>query len=174
MSLGQDPLQKKLVVWDLPTRLVHWGVALSILLNLFVIEEGEDWHQWLGYLAVALVAFRLIRGVSSQGALKFALKPQELLNFTKSLIRRRLLDYPGHNPLASYVYLFVWSHVFALGLTGWMMSWDRYWGEEWLEDLHSGISTSLQILILVHLLGIAHDAFHFKRKTWMGMIDGRK
>lgn len=159
--------QKK--VWDIPTRIVHWGVASAILLNLFVIEEGEDPHQWLGYAAVALVVFQIFWSIS-----KFNLRPRDLLNFTKSLIHRRVIDYPGHNPGASYAYLLIWGHIFALGMTGWMMSWDRYWGEEWLENLHSGISTSLQILILIHLLGIAHDSMHFKRKTWMGMIDGRK
>lgn len=157
------------LVFDFPTRLVHWGLAIAVLLNLFVIEEGEDLHQWLGYAAVALITFRLARGVS-----KFNLRPRDLLNFTKSLIHRRVIDYPGHNPLASYAYLIIWSHIFALGLSGWMMSWDQFWGEEWLEDLHSGISTSLQIFILLHLLGIAHDAIHFRRKTWMGMINGRK
>jgi len=62
----------------------------------------------------------------------------------------------------------------ALGVTGFMMGLDAYWGEEWLEDLHENLSTALMVLVVLHLLGIAFDSWKFRRKTWLGMITGRR
>lgn len=137
-------------------RLLHWGIALSIFANWLILEEGEDPHNWAGYLAAALVAIRLLWGLlDARPALKLRLLPQR-----------------GWAPAS--VYILIWCHIFGLAQTGWMMGWDQYWGEEWLEDLHENISTSLQVLVFLHLSGILLDAYRFKRKTWMGMITGKK
>ena len=38
-------------VWDLFVRVFHWSLVTCILLNYFVVDDGEDLHQWLGYAA---------------------------------------------------------------------------------------------------------------------------
>ena len=55
-----------------------------------------------------------------------------------------------------------------------MMGTDLYFGEEWVEEVHAKFTDALQILIILHFMGIVLDAIQFKRKTWMGMINGRK
>lgn len=138
--------------WDFPIRITHWALALCVVLNFFFIEEGSDTHDWLGYLAVVLIFFRLIWGYFGGPAAKF--KP--------------------HNPLAALVYILVWLDVIALAVTGWMMDLDRFWGDEWLDNLHANLSTGLQVLIVLHLCGMALDSLRYKRATWMAMIDGRR
>lgn len=137
------------VVHDLPTRLMHWALAVCIVLNLFILEEGDPPHTWVGYTAVAIVAIRAFWG------------------FLQS---RRGFKWRGPNRLATALYLLFWLMVIALAVTGWMMGLDKYWGEEWLEEIHESISVGVQVYIGLHLMGIAIDSIHHKRKTWMGMI----
>ncbi len=40
--------------WDGLVRLTHWGVAAVCIGNLWLNEAGEEWHEWLGYGAMAL------------------------------------------------------------------------------------------------------------------------
>ena len=41
--------------WDGLVRLTHWGVAAVCIGNLWLNEAGEEWHEWLGYGAMALI-----------------------------------------------------------------------------------------------------------------------
>lgn len=135
--------------WDIPTRATHWLLAISVVLNFFVIDEGSDLHDWVGYFAAVLVIFRL----------------------TWSFFGT---PFSHHNWSASGVYILIWTLVILLGVTGWMMSLDRYWGEEWLEELHANFSLALQILIGAHLIGVVLDSIRFRRATWKSMITGEK
>ena len=49
-------------VWDPLVRVFHWSLVACVLLNLFVVDDGEDLHQWLGYAASALVGVRVVWG----------------------------------------------------------------------------------------------------------------
>lgn len=51
-------------VWDLPTRLFHWGLALLVLAAVLSAKLGAmDWHLRCGYGVLTLLAFRLVWGV---------------------------------------------------------------------------------------------------------------
>ena len=42
-------------VWDGFIRLFHWSLVAIVALNLFVLEEGDVAHRWLGYFAAGAV-----------------------------------------------------------------------------------------------------------------------
>ena len=50
-------------VWDLPIRLFHWSLVISIV---FAYVSGQicgnliDWHGRAGFLIVGLVVFRIV------------------------------------------------------------------------------------------------------------------
>jgi cytochrome b len=53
-------------VWDLPTRLFHWLLALTIIGSVVSAKLGGDamvWHVRLGLTVMTLLAFRLVWGV---------------------------------------------------------------------------------------------------------------
>lgn len=165
------------MIWDKPTRILHWIVASAVILNLFVLEEGEDAHRWLGYAAMGAVAIRGVWGFVGGEHSRFRSFPLDWSSwrrFFSGLVFWRKEDFPGHNPLASAVYLLIWAGIISLGITGWMMGLDAYWGEEWLEEIHASISTAVQVLVALHLAGILLDSLKFRRHTWLGMITGRK
>lgn len=50
-------------VWDLPFRLWHWALALSVLFSLYTGLSGDfslmEWHQRSGFVVLALLVFRV-------------------------------------------------------------------------------------------------------------------
>lgn len=165
------------LLWDRTTRVIHWSLATALILNLFILEEGEKAHEWVGYIACVAVAVRFFWGFKGGRYSRFSsfpLAPAKVVEFIKALFRKPTVPAEGHNPLASYVYILIWTSVLSLGLTGWLMGTDRYWGEEWLEDLHAKISIFVQGLIAFHLLGLGHDSIRYKRRTWLSMFNGKQ
>lgn len=51
-------------IWDLPTRLFHWVLAIAVVGLVVTAKTGAmDWHFRLGYVVLALLAFRLVWGL---------------------------------------------------------------------------------------------------------------
>ena len=60
---------RSVAVWDLPTRLFHWGLVLTVLSTWpsFTYAErlGDPtlrWHRYNGYAILILITFRIIWG----------------------------------------------------------------------------------------------------------------
>ena len=49
-------------VWDPFARVFHWSLVGLVVLNLWVLEEGEAPHEWAGYAAITLVLLRVVWG----------------------------------------------------------------------------------------------------------------
>jgi cytochrome b len=71
-------LEKNPIVWDKWIRLSHLIVAVVILLNLYVLEEGDPPHRYLGYFAVGVIALRFFYGFLSKN------QPHSLTQFPLS------------------------------------------------------------------------------------------
>ncbi len=51
-------------IWDLPTRLFHWLLALCVIGLVTTAQLGYmDWHFRLGYAVLTLLVFRLLWGL---------------------------------------------------------------------------------------------------------------
>jgi cytochrome b len=94
-------------VWDLPTRLFHWALALCVVCSIVSAQVGGGamaWHFRIGYAVFALLGFRLVWGLVGgrwSRFASFAYAPAALLRYLRG--RRRpgeLLDV-GHNPLGA-------------------------------------------------------------------------
>ena len=99
----------KIRVWDLPIRVFHWTLAISMVGSVVSVKMGEmELHGWFGVLALSLLCFRLIWGfVGSHPARfkSFVVGPRTTLRYLQS-------NWPvmGHNPLGA------WSVLALLGL----------------------------------------------------------
>jgi cytochrome b len=59
------PLLRAVRVWDLPTRLNHWTLALTVVASVLTAQIGGNamaWHIRLGQLVLALLVFRFAWG----------------------------------------------------------------------------------------------------------------
>ena len=158
------------ILWSPITRILHWAIALPVLFNFF-LSGGDTLHIVLGYTALAALLMRLVWGLVTKDKAhfkNFPLSVNEIRNYS------RTKEYPGHNPLASIVYILIWLLVGLLGVSGYMMGLDAFWGEEWLEVLHQNFSHALSGLVICHILGMSYDGVKHKRKTWLGMITGKR
>ena len=58
--MPSDPhTRHEVPVWDPFVRIFHWSLVLCVVLNYFVLEEGETAHEWSGYIAAGLVCARV-------------------------------------------------------------------------------------------------------------------
>jgi cytochrome b len=173
--------QEAPIVWSRNVRLLHWGLVLCIVVNFINDGDGnKDLHRVTGYVAATMMFMRVLYGFFSRQShfkhhrfVHWPLKWVQLVDFIKHEISGQSKDYEGHNPAASWTYIGIWSTVLALGVTGFMMGLDAFWGEEWLEEVHEAFTKLMMLLVAIHLSGLLKDAIKFKRKTWNRMIFGR-
>lgn len=137
-------------------RLYHWTQAATFLLASEVFEFGEMPHRVAGYSLLALIGLRMIWGMA--GAAEDRLRPylhspgataRELL----ALLRR-----PSHSPsvrshlaLGQSMALLLMLLMAATAISGWLQTTDRFWGEQWMMDLHGNLSSALTCLVLLHV-----------------------
>jgi cytochrome b len=94
-------------VWDLPTRLFHWLLALSVVGSVVTGSIGGGamvWHFRLGILALALLAFRLVWGLVGGHWSRFATfiyAPGTVLRYLRGQQRPGEHLEVGHNPLGA-------------------------------------------------------------------------
>lgn len=161
---------------SLKIRVLHWLMA-ALIINLFIFDEGDNIHIWLGYGTLAIVLLRTIIGFTANGFeafKKFPLGLNELFYFFKSIFSQNRKDYAGHNPAASYAYIIFWLLTIGLGVTGILLVYvDSFFGSERLEELHDLMADAVIVFIAVHFMGILLDSILHKRKSWMGVITGK-
>lgn len=160
------------MVWSPLVRALHWTLAIAVLLNYFYFEEGETAHRYSGYLAAAVVAIRIGYGFLALDAYTPFRHWFPTLTRIKAFFRgeHRTL---GHNPLAALMILWLMFLVLASGVSGWMMTLDRFFGEEWLEDAHELLGDVLVWSALVHAAAAVVTSILEKRNRVAAMIHGR-
>lgn len=155
-------------VWDLPTRLCHWGLVTGLSAQfasgLFGLLPMAT-HLWLGYGLLAVVLFRLAWGfVGSDSARfsRFLYGPSAVWSYLRELGSAQPTRWAGHNPLGG------WSSIALLGLTllqsitglfsnrrgvldGPLIHLVSRDTAQWLDDLHGLLHWPLLLLVLTHV-----------------------
>jgi len=140
-------------VWDRFVRVFHWSLVLCVLANYFIIDDGELIHQWIGYTASGFVVARIVWGfVGSRHARfsDFLPTPTRLKQHVSRVVAGEPDFHPGHNPLGALMMLALITLVLALGATGFMQTLDAFWGEEWLQELHEILGSTLIGFAVLH------------------------
>lgn len=142
-------------VWDLFVRLFHWTLVTCVVVNYFVLSDGKTLHQWVGYLAAALVVARIVWGFIGSRYARFSNffpTPARLGRHIRQLKAGSPEMHWGHNPLGALMILALISLVLGLGVTGWMQTLDAWWGDERLQDLHELLGNVLIGFATLHAL----------------------
>jgi cytochrome b len=107
-------------VWDLPTRLFHWALAICMVLGIVFVKIGGNaiqWHAYCGYAALALILFRVIWGFVGSWHARFANfipSPSKLIAFLRGQVDGGL----GHNPLGALSVIALLTVILIQALTG--------------------------------------------------------
>jgi cytochrome b len=103
-----DPNETTTVrVWDLPTRVFHWVLALCVIASIVSAKVGGNaivWHMRLGYVVFTLLAFRILWGLVGGRWSRFASfvhAPATLLRYLRGASRPDEHHDVGHSPIGA-------------------------------------------------------------------------
>lgn len=164
-------------VWRLWVRLVHWALALLIVIDLVVEAGANPWHRWIGYAAAALVSGRLLAGAIGAGPTSLAAMgraARQAPGYAKQFASARGQPWPGHNPLGAWMSFTIWALVLFLGITGWITQLDRFWGEEWLHRVHTVAAYVLGGCACLHIVGVLTASRVYRTNLPRRMVTGRE
>lgn len=169
---------QRVLVWDVPTRVFHWLLAVSFA-GAYLTAESEryrDIHVALGYLMFGLLLFRLVWGFAGTAYARFSsflYAPSAVVTYVRSLFSQQPQHHVGHNPAGGVV-------IFLLLLLGLLISisgLDLYWelgDEDWWEELHEIAANLMLLVVLVHIAGVVVSSVLHKENLPRSMVTGYK
>lgn len=178
--------QQKFRLWDLPTRLFHWSLVLSIIAAVVSGQLGgnlTDWHGRIGLFIVGLLAFRLVWGLGGSTYARFTHffpTPAKIKAYLGGEWRGE-----GHNPLGALSVFGLLGLLTAQVLTGLFANDDiTFVGplfdlvskrlSNQLTSIHYLLSNVIYLLVALHIAAIAFYGHVKKQKLVKPMITGWK
>ncbi|MGB5485681.1 cytochrome b/b6 domain-containing protein, partial [Parasphingorhabdus sp.] len=173
-------------VWDLPTRIFHWGLLVLIVVAWITGEEegqAAAIHRYAGEAIAGLIVFRVIWGFLGGERARFSdfiAGPTKVIAQISDLFSSKPEKHLGHNPLGSFSVFLLLLTVSGIVVTGLFSSSDGItgpfagiWGQN-LSEIHELLFTVLQALVVIHILGVLVESFKTKDRLVPAMITGWK
>ena len=146
MTPADENPRASVYVWDLPLRIFHWSLAACIVVAWLSANVFETLHRVAGYSTIALVVFRLAWGFAGSRHARFNRvlpllrdSPRYLLKMSKG----RAGGYIGLNPAGAAMLVASLALVLISAISGWMQITLRFFGVDWVEQLHTWSSYSV-------------------------------
>lgn len=168
---------RRVDVWDPLVRIFHWSLVAAFAANALFLDEDGKLHQWVGYFVVLIVVLRIFWGIVGTKYARFSSFPPSLSQSKEHLTEiatQRTRSHIGHSPLGA---LMIYNLLFALlmiGLSGYLMTTDMFWGVEWPEELHELTVTWAEISVLVHIFAVIYESRRTGVNLPKAMIRGYK
>ena len=168
---------KKILVWDLPTRVGHWLLVASFAVAWLTgdSEESRLVHVAAGYTMLAVLAFRIFWGVVGTRYARFSsflFTPRQAMGYLSGLLRGDKSHWVGHNPAGSYaIYLLI-----LFGLSAAVSGWAAYSeiGGEMMKDFHEVLASTMLGVVGLHVAGVAVSGLLHRENLVRSMINGYK
>jgi cytochrome b len=148
-----------------------------LFLANFFTEEGELVHRGFGYAILILIGVRFVWGWIGTRHARFAdwvPGPRRVRDYLRQRLAGRSRRQLGHNPAAAVMILALLVGVLLVGVTGWLQTTDRFFGEGWLEELHEALAYGVLGLVVLHVLAAVGESVHYGENLVASMIHGRK
>lgn len=175
-------------VWDLPTRLFHWALAVCFVALVVTGQTGAfDWHFRLGYSVLTLLLFRLVWGVVGGHWSRFSsfvYRPSTIVRYLRGEVQA--LHNVGHNPLGFLSVLALLGFSLLQVFTG-LFSDDeiassgpltKFVSGKWVSlasEYHADIGkVILIVLVLLHIAAIVFYKFKKGLNLVAPMLHGDK
>ena len=162
-------------VWDPLVRVLHWTLAAGVVLAYATGEHGGRRHELIGYVALGALGLRVVWGFVGSRHARFAdfvprLAP--LVDYCRSLVRRREPRFIGHNPLGGVWIVLMLCLVAAVSASG--IALERLGEIHLLEEAHEALAAGLLTAAVVHLAGVAWGSVRHHENLARAMVTGRK
>jgi cytochrome b len=184
--------EKAVRVWDLPTRLFHWALAVLVVTSIVSANVGGNamvWHFRSGYAICTLLLFRVLWGFFGGRWSRFAhfvYAPATLFRYLRGAARPGEYLDVGHSPLGSlsvfallgFLALQVGTGLFADDeiasagpLNRFVSNATASQATHWHKDFGQWI---LIVLVLLHVAAILVYLWRKQRNLVRPMISGDK
>lgn len=176
-------------VWDLPVRLVHWGLVICLIVLFISVNVGNmQVHFYAGYALSALLVFRLIWafvGTTYARWSSWKLSPKAIFRHLGELARGRADADLGHNPAGAAMVVLLLLVLTLQVVSGLFYTDDVFWygpfnlaAPYWAIDLaawfHPRLPALILLLVATHILAVLYHRLRFKEPLVEAMIHGRK
>lgn len=176
-------------IWDIPTRLFHWGLVLGIAYSWYSVEIMEDMQQHFlsGYFILTLLLFRLIWGFVGSRYARFAsflFSFSAIKEHASNLFSRSSSAQAGHNPMGSLSVFAMLLILLVQAVTGLFSNDDYSFGplsglvdkatRSWASEIHHINSEIIWVLVAIHLFAISFYQFYKKERLVGAMFTGKK
>lgn len=104
----------------------------------------------------------------------FIYSPRTVAGFLRDSLTMKAKRYLGHNPAGGAMVIALLATIAVICATGYMMTMDPFWGEEWVEDVHKLAVNATLALIALHVIGVIFASFEHKENLPRSMITGWK
>ncbi len=187
----EDSLEKRVFVWDLPTRLFHWSIAVLVVTCVVTGKLGLDWldvHMIGGYGVLTLVLFRLVWGlVGGRHArfTSFVRGPAAVWRHGVGMFKKDAPRDLGHNPLGGWSVMAMLAALLLQASTGLFASDDIFTegplyplasnaASDLLTRIHRWNADVIIVLVAIHVLAILFYLIVKHENLIRPMIDGHK
>ena len=184
-------MSKTRLIWDIPTRVFHWLLTLSLTGSFVTANLGveyTEWHMRLGYTALGLILFRITWGVVGTTYARFAQfapTPSKFFKYASTLLQKDSTPSAGHNPIGALMVFLLMLLVTVQGVTGLFVTDDiLYMGPyngvvsadmaNELTTLHHKNADLLLMAIGLHVLAVLFYLLYKKQNLVAAMFTGKK
>ncbi|GGB98149.1 cytochrome b561 [Marinobacterium zhoushanense] len=164
-------------VWDPLVRVFHWSLVLSFAIAWISADEWQSLHESCGYIVIGLVLIRILWGLIGSRYARFAQfvrHPRIVIDYLQDIRHAREARHIGHNPAGGMMVVVLLGTLTLLCVSGWLGTTDRFWGEEWVEELHELIGNLVLLLVGLHLAGVLLASLRHRESLVRAMLTGRK
>lgn len=168
---------KKILVWDVPTRIGHW-LLVSVFILSFMTGDSEEqrlFHAATGYAVGGVLVFRLFWGVAGTRYARFAsflFSPREVVAYLGGLLKGEPGHWIGHNPAGSYAIFTLILLGFATVASG-LADYAGMGGNS-IEELHDALAYIMLGMVVFHVLGVIMGSWVHHENLVRSMFNGHK
>ena len=181
---------QRTLIWDIPTRVFHWVLALSFA-GAWLTSESDQWldvHVFLGYLMIGLVVFRVVWGLVGTRYARFSafwFSPKEGFAYWRKIMAGQAERHIGHNPTGSLAIYGLLLLTVVVGLTGIftlgaeeqqgvVAGWMSVMQGRTFKKLHEASAILMLLVVMGHIAGVVVESVLHKENLARSMFTGTK
>lgn len=170
---------KKRLIWDLPTRIFHWGLAICVFLSMLIVY-GKKYlalHLIFGIIAFSLIIGRIVWGFTGTKYVQFKAFFKDFNEVKKefSLTDTTTSHTVGHPAVAGWVMLLLIGSAFTTGASGiWLLEFAAKEQKELAFTVHEIFANTVLVIAFIHLQGVMLHIFLHRDGIVQGMINGKR
>lgn len=190
-NIDMERPSRRILVWDLPTRLFHWLLVVLVIISFVTGNIGGNamrYHEWSGVTILVLLVFRLVWGVAGSRESRFVTfirGPAAVVRYAATVVRRDSAPFLGHNPLGGWSIIAMLLALLVQSVTGMfanddiitegpLFDWVGKSTSDWLTRIHKLNEEVIILLVSVHVLAVLFYLLYKRENLIKPMITGRK